>query len=243
MDASKKLLQVMGGAKYYNKILSTFGSSIIAYWPLWESSGSVAADKSGNARNGAYTGVDLGQPGIGDGNTSPYFDGANDYVNVYTASLAAAFSGAEGSMMIWRKITPAALVDGSAHNFFSLTVDAINTVQIYKNASNNGLTFHLQAGSAGAQVVTTASAETTWVHTAITWSRSNDRVIAYNKGVQIGATKTGIGVWAGALAATKCVIGAYVTTPSYVWPGTLAHALILNREATAAEVAIAAKVP
>lgn len=234
----------MGGAKYYNKILSTFGSSIIAYWPLWESSGSVAADKSGNARNGAYTGVDLGQSGIGDGNTSPYFDGANDCVNIYSASLAAAFSGAEGTMMIWRKINAAALVDGLEHDFFCLTgVDADNSFLFFKNYIDNDLVFYFKAGAAVAQVVNGAYAETSWVHTALTWSHSNDRVIAYNKGVQFGATKTGIGIWAGALSATECVIGAYDTTPSYVWPGTLAHALILNREATAAEVAIAAKVP
>ena len=31
------------------------------------------------AHNGTYTGVTLGQPGIGDGLTCPLFDGANDY--------------------------------------------------------------------------------------------------------------------------------------------------------------------
>ena len=47
---------------------------------------------------------------------------------------------------------------------------------------------------------------------------------------------TNLGTWAGSLNNTSTMIGAYITTEE-IWNGTLAHALLLNREATAAEVA------
>ena len=50
---------------YSEKVLAL---SPIAYWPLWEAAGAVAEDISGNGFDGAYTGVTLGQTGIGDGN-------------------------------------------------------------------------------------------------------------------------------------------------------------------------------
>ncbi len=50
--------------QYFRKVLS---HRPIAYWPLWEASGSVAFDLAGNALHGAYTGVTLGQVGVGDG--------------------------------------------------------------------------------------------------------------------------------------------------------------------------------
>lgn len=51
--------------------------SPLVYWRLGESSGTVAADASGNGHTGTYTnGVALGAPGYtGDGNTAATFDG------------------------------------------------------------------------------------------------------------------------------------------------------------------------
>ena len=66
----------------------------IAYWPLSEASGTTIVDASGNARNGAYTAVTLGQAGIGDGRTSASFDGSTSFGDLYSASLAGAFNGA-----------------------------------------------------------------------------------------------------------------------------------------------------
>ena len=50
-------------------------------------------DISGNGFDGAYTGVTLGQDGIGDGNTCPLFDGANDFLDFYSAGFSSAFNG------------------------------------------------------------------------------------------------------------------------------------------------------
>jgi hypothetical protein len=60
----------------------------IAYWRLGESSGTSAADSSGNNRNGTYVGApSLGSPGLvtGDPNTSVSFNGTNQSVDVADA--------------------------------------------------------------------------------------------------------------------------------------------------------------
>jgi len=233
-----------GKRAYYKKIIRMFGSSLIAYWPLWESSGSVAADKSGNARHGAYTGVDFGYPGVGDGKKSPYFDGANDYVDIYSAGLAGAFNGNEGTVMLWAKVSAAGVwIDGMGRYALYLSSDINNIIRLYKSTTNN--VFYLRrTGSAVSSLLTlSAQSQTGWVNYALTWSLANDRVRGFLNGSQYSVDVTGLGTWAGALNVNTTLLGALAKTPSYVYSGYLAHALILNREATPTEVAIAAKVP
>ena len=76
---------------------SPYGSAVmqdqpLAYWRLGESSGTLAADFSGNTRDGNYNGgVTLGQPGAvsGDPDTASLFNGSSGYV---TASALPALS-------------------------------------------------------------------------------------------------------------------------------------------------------
>jgi len=227
--------------EYYLKIRRLFDSSIIAQWPLWEATGSVAYDVSGNGRNGAYTGVDLGYPGIGDGHTCPYFDGANDYVNVYSASLAAAFNGAEGTIVIWPRVFNAGVwADSLYHHTCIFRVDANNEIRIYKH-NGNYLYWQYVAGGVLSAVSLTVT-PTTFMCLGLTWSKTNDRVKAFYNGLQTGATQVGLGVWAGALDANKVLIGAYNTTPQYAWYGYLGHGVLLNREATPSEMLKAAQI-
>jgi hypothetical protein len=68
---------------YANIILGT--PDLAAYWRLGESSGTSAADASGNGRTGTYTnGFTLGAPGgvTGDGNTGVTLDGVDGHVVV-----------------------------------------------------------------------------------------------------------------------------------------------------------------
>ena len=62
-------------------------SSLIGFWLQNEAAGGVSFDHSGYGRDGAYTGVTLGQPGIGDGSTAAGYDGINDFNNIYSADL------------------------------------------------------------------------------------------------------------------------------------------------------------
>jgi hypothetical protein len=242
--ARPKLL-LPGGKKYSKKVLKLFGSSIIAYWPLWEMGGTIAADVSPNARNGTYTGVDFGYAGIGDGKKAPYFDGANDYVDIYSAGFNGAFNGDEGTYLMWIKPVDSSIwTDGANHYALYFASDSgTNQIRLYK-ATTNGLLLLRRYGGAVSQMVSLSSESfTNWNHFAFSWSVSNDRCRGYKNGVKQGADQTGLSAWAGSLLTTSQNIGATGATHTTPWNGWIVHVLILNREATASEIAIAAKVP
>ena len=234
-------LLLLHNRQYYKRVLRT---GPIAYWPQWEPSGTVAYDRTANARNGAYTGVDLGQVGIGDGRVCPWFDGTNDYNNVYSAGLAGAFSGAEGSLMVWAKVNSAAVwADGILRELAIFRVDASDKVEIYKNTTNNQVVV-LRVGSNpfDAKSVAIAWSGTAWFCVGSTWSVSGDELRVYLNGVQSGATQTGLTGFVGALANTSTCVGAVSTVPTNVWHGWLAHACVWDRALTPSEVASLARV-
>jgi hypothetical protein len=230
-----------GKRPYYKKIIRMFGSSLIAYWPLWESNGSVATDISGNARPGAYTGVDFGYPGIGDGKRSPYFDGANDYALIYSASLASAFNGAEGSILMWLKMFDATIwTDGLNHEFIRLYADDNNRFEARKHASAAILRIDYTAGGTLLTCNTPAQTSVAWFPVAITWSKAADEYKCFLNGSQFDTTKNGLGTWAGSLTNIS-KIGAQSDTPTSVWNGWISHTLLLNRAATPAEISKASR--
>jgi len=225
-------------ARRYTKKVLTLGP--IAYWSMAEPSGSVALDESGNGRSGAYTGVTLGNAGVGDGRTAAGFDGATAYNNVYGAGLAGAFNGAEGTAFVWGKVSAAGIwTNGVEGRLLSIRVDNSNSIMLRKYTSNNTLRVFYIAGATGLTVDITTST-TGWFHLAVTWSKAADQVKAYFQGTQSGATQTGLGVWAGALQATGVNVGAALTTPANVFNGLEAHAAIFSRALSAAEVLSAA---
>lgn len=239
MSSSKLLL--LSNLEYYQKIKQLFGSSIIAHWPMWEGSGSVAYDISGNGRNGAPTGIDWGYPGIGDGHTCPYFDGANDYVNVHSASLLAAFNGEEGTLLIPSKVYNAGVwTDGLNRYINNFYVDGNNYIQIYKPAAND-LHWRYKAGGVLCEV-TLATTPTTYMFPGLTWSKTNNRMRAFFNKSQIGVDQVGLGVWAGILDATHTVIGDSSTGHTAPWYGYIGHGILRDCESTPAEMAKAMQI-
>lgn len=213
----------------------------IALWPMDSLSGTTARDATPNGRNGTYSGVTLGQPGIGDGKTSPLFDGVNDFCDVYSASLAGAFNGDEGSLVAWAKVSGAGVwTDGTSRYLVSLQADATNYQVIRKYSTNNTLRFDSRATNTKTVSVTTSLAG--WFHAALTWSRSADEVKVYLNGVQQGAAQTGLGAWAGTLVSNATVIGSSSSsTPASCWSGWLAYVAVFARALTPGEVARAAR--
>jgi lysophospholipase L1-like esterase len=72
---------------YAEFMKAMFSSSLIGYWPLNESAGSIAVDYSGNGRHGVYTGSFLaGATNPVTNQPAPYWDGANGkFVSILTA--------------------------------------------------------------------------------------------------------------------------------------------------------------
>jgi hypothetical protein len=222
----KKLLLRADQAGYADKILGLDLANLIGYWPLWEPSGSVADNYQGiAARDGSYTGVTLGQAGIGDGRTCPYFDGANDYVDVYSDSLRDAFSADNGTIMAWAKVSGANIwTDDQLRWVFFIGADNNNRIQLVKTGADgsNKFAWLYKAGGTKKEV-SEAITPTDWFHVAFTWDTAADEAKAYYNGAQIGDTLTDLGTWAGNLASGYCFIGSFATPPNYIWSGWIAH--------------------
>lgn len=228
-------LPILAGEKqYWQKIRAMFGSSLIGYWPLDELSGTVARDVSGNGRDGAYrdTGVTYAQAGI-KGGRSVLLDGTG-YINAQTAGLAAAFNGLEGTVLVWVK-----LPDWSGtgvKTFVRIQVDASNLLIIRKGPTAGTLDYYFTAGGTSHVTAGIAYTNTNFVAYAMTWSKSGNKLSKYAAGSLATAEGGYLGSgWAG--APTLALFGAGATTPSETLVGYEAHAFILNRAATANEIA------
>ena len=222
---------------YSQKVLATASANLLVYFICGEASGTVMQEEKNNY-DGAYTGVTLGETGIGDGNTCPWWDAANDYGNIYTAGLAGVFNGAEGTMAAWFKMNSAAVwADGVQRYIYRLSADSNNRIDFTKQAVANTLRLRYIAGAVDDNVSsTTLGATTAWFHLGLTWSVSADQVIAYINGVQDGATLTGLGTWAGALGSTVTVFGAATTVPASVHHGWGAHPAVWSTPLSASQM-------
>jgi len=232
----RSLVTVMQQWQYWQRVKALFGSSIVAYWPLWEASGTVATDIV-NTRNGTYAtgGVTLNQnPAINLG--APLLDGTNGLINVHNTALNAVLQSGEFTIGVWFKPSSIAIYRDSSTDFlFKFKVDANNTLDIFKQPSADLLTWRYRAGAGAVSTVGIPGASADWLLAALTVSKSVNQVKGFLNGLQIGATQAASGTWTGNLATTQACLGAEATTPSNTLNGYLAHAFFLNRPATSAE--------
>jgi hypothetical protein len=178
--------------------------------------------------NGKYTGVTLGQPGIGDGFTCPLFDGATNITNVFSSGQQVGFNPLAGTLSAWFRMSASGVwTDGAVRYLMVFSVDANNEVSIHKPTTNNRLRYFTAMGGTNKFVDVTTSS-TAWNHVALTYDKMADAAIAFINGVQSGATQTGLGVWAGSIVANKSNIGAGTVTPSLIHSGFLEHAAYHN---------------
>ncbi len=221
---------------YADRLIDLFGlSSIVSYLPLDERVGSVAYDYTQKGRNGAYIAVTLGAAGIGDGRSAASFNGSTSYVNWYSAALAVTFNGAEGTLMGWAKVANAGVWTDEAQRFIALLrADNNNYVSFDKSATATGPRLLYVAGATIRSFIP-AFTGANWFNVAIVWSSSGGYVRGFFNGGQSGADQIP-GTWVGSLGSTLTAIGSGGGA-SNVMNGFIAHALVLNRAATAAEIA------
>jgi hypothetical protein len=221
-------------------VLATQTANLIGFWRLNETSGATAVDSSPEANNGAYTGVDLANAAGPDGVLVPFFDGTNDYVNLYSAAFNTDFAlaGAEGTLAIWIKVNAAAVwSDATFRNVVYIANGGTitNGVEILKSSAANTVVVAREGADVREQVSITLSA-TGWTHLALTWSEAADQMIAYLNGSQTGATQTTLGAYTGNLGSTTTNIGAKVTTPTNPWHGWLALPAVWKTPLTPAQI-------
>lgn len=202
------------------------GYGPIAYWPLWEAGGLVANCLVNPAQNGTYVGVTLGQPGIGDGNTCPYFDGINDSVDIFSATLSGAFDSDVGSVAIWCRVFNAAVwEDAAARRAIILKHDWTSYISLHKEVGGAGFDFRYQSPGNERNVYYDED-DVDWFHSVLTWDRLANEIEAFINGAQYGLTQNGMAVWAGAMV--DAGIGSRVVHPTDVWYGWLAHAQVYD---------------
>lgn len=212
-----------GGESYIDKVL---GYGPVAYYVQGEKTGTVARSYVDPAQNGAYTGVTLGQAGIGDGNTCPYYDGTNDYTDLSNAAFLAAFSGATGSMLIWFLPDPASHADGTNRYLARFEVSVSHFVRCQKLGASSTVQIDYRAGAGTVRThqIVLAAAPTTFGTVGFTWSTT--ATVSYYNGA-VNNSLGGSGAWAGALA--TALIGAGSVAPANPYHGHLAHMAIWDR--------------
>lgn len=223
--------QFGGGLTLTDRMAAT---SPIAWWIQNEGVGLTAVDQINSpAQDGTYTGVSWPPPAAPgpDGQVTPYFDGVNDFNDIFTAAFAAALDGGEGSVAAWVKLSA---WDAALRTILNIRVDANNRISLLKFDATD-IRFTYVAGGV-AEDTDHPSATLDWFHVAMTWSAIADQVIAYFNGVQTGVIRTVLGVWAGVPIATSTVIGAFSTIPGNVLDGWIAHPAAWDRPLIPAEV-------
>ena len=229
------------GAQYWHKIRSIRPLNLIAYWPLWETTGVNVDDYTTHDCFGVS--VDLGARAAGsDGvHQAALFDGVKSYVNVWSLGLKLRFNGAEGTIVIWPKVYDNTVwTDGLNHYACCFRVDLNNQITTRVDATGS-LYWNYIAGGV-ANIVALIATPLTFACLGLTWSKSNDRMRAFYNGPQTGVDKNGLGVWAGNLSATATVIGARNNTPTNPWYGWIDHCAVWNVELSPSEMLQAAEV-
>lgn len=220
---------------YTTRLRAVAPANLIAGWPLAESGGGVATDESGNGRVGAYSNVTLGQYGIGDGRTAALFNGTSSYCDIYSASLAAAFDGGEGTILAWVRAAPN---DGTGRSILILQGSNSNNRIFLDKPTAGGIRARYTAGGT-AKTFATAAAPSGWTSVIMTWSKTADDLRLYVGGALLEQL-SGLGTWATALVSTTTVIGASTNGGTAVWADRIAHVWLWNTPLNAAQIAVAA---
>lgn len=223
---------------YTSKVKAIAPANLIAFWPMAETSGTTIVDESGNGRNGTYSNVTLGAAGMGDGRTAVSFNGTTSVGNVYSASLAAAFNGQEGSFSQWCRVSGAGVwTDGLIRRSLYFLSDSSNRVGMLKPVANNEIDCLYVAGGTAEGAGKTSFSPTGWFHLGLTWSKTADQMIFYVNGVAITPVSTGLGTFAGALSTTQTTIGSLSSAPAQVWSGDLGRVAVWTTPLSAAQMA------
>jgi alkaline phosphatase len=231
-----------------NYVSNVLATDPIAYWILGEGVGTVAYDEITDPthldinQSGDHSNVTLGQPGIGDGNTCPLYDGATSRTNVYTATLNGNFDGAEGTALIWVKVANLGVwTDGTIRAALKLHVNNDNQITMYRDGNNNNFELIYEAGTVIRNLDIGGLTSVDWLVFAISWSATADEVRFFMDGVQQGAALNGLGVWAGNLNVDRTNIGC-LQANTQVWSGYEAHCILWDSAIAPTTIALLSSV-
>lgn len=239
MRDTRQFLTVLDAAKSYERKLRDYwGSAMIGYLPGNEASGVTAYDKSGNSRNATLAGTNrptFGAAGIGDGKTSISCGGVNTQ-KIDWSSLNAAVNVSEGTLLIWLGGMTGTIWDDTTYDeIFNIYGDANNFIEAYKGGSPVRQIVLRYAGGGTTRFTRYGLRNQNWYRVAFTWSKSNNRIRVYSNGKNDIGEAGSLGTWGVSVAASYPILATVSTTDPF--KGTMAHIQLLNKEATAEEIA------
>lgn len=223
---------------YRDQVIGLFGTSLLAYWPLDETSGNTAINYGtlGAGANGTY-GAAAAAPTLASlafpfGGQCPLFDGG-DYVNIATAALVSGFSKLEGSLLAWFYVRNAKAYG----TMMRLAGDNPASISVSQPGNTTGNSvFQYNNGTGVSLTRNYASTPGNWYLVAINWTKTGNAVTAWMNAVQLGETVAMSSDWTTAIYNPRCVIGAADATGGDAFDGYVAHVCLLNRPATEAEM-------
>lgn len=219
----------------YSDIVMAAGP--IAYWPLWETGGTVAEELVGGY-DGTYSAdvLTIGtQTGIGDGNEAVTFGRTPAYVSIVTAGLNAVWDGDEFTIIACCQYSAAVDGDGTARRVLRLNVDGNNNILISKASVAGEFAVSREANGLYKAIFWVGlSGGENWQQFAITMTAHDSRQRGYRNGAMNPTVRTVLQPWTVDPlidAATK--IGAANETPDNYWKGGLCHVALFGQELSA----------
>lgn len=219
--------------EYHQMLQQTFGSSIIAYWPMDETSGTTAFDKSGNGRNGTYRNITLNNIMSPNGRPCPLFSSSD--VNIFSSAYNTAFNKSEGAVGGFAKVSSGFWTDGLFHYLDYAYASPTNTIYLRKQSTNYQLAASYTAGGVTEAPLCYMN-NSDWFHWMIGWSKSAEIVKLWINGVLV-ATSSTLGTWSGAF--TTAYLGGY-NGSQFTWSGNMSDIVTINRMPTDAEALVTA---
>lgn len=225
------------GAAYNDLVMK---SGPIAYWPQDERTGTTAHCLVNPAQNGTYVGVTLANDASGPfGTPAPFYDGTNDYCNIYSATLDAAFDEDEHSVGGWAKVANAGVwADGVARHLVCLSwSNYAEFSTVNKEIAANRLRFNHRTAGVSHALNYDTSAPTDWFFWMMTVSAAANETQFYFNGVELLPAAACAAAAVSGLDNTRTLIGARITTPLSVFHGGEGPLGVWGRPLTPADVA------
>jgi lysophospholipase L1-like esterase len=234
MNSAKRLLTVLASDNaYYKKIRRLFGSSLIGYHPMWDSSGTACQDivSANNATYGATvpTLASATSPGK---KLAPVWSGDTPGSITFGAGTQGVFNGAEGGISLWIKPLASIYTDEAAHRLIRILADANNYIIISLGGAATYLSYTqtIKFGSADHSLVGSYFYRDGWFNLIVTWSASQNLFKSYiNGGLMRGDTS--LGTWAG--VPTTFILS---TSNFLYFKGSMSDFMLVNRYITFDEV-------
>jgi hypothetical protein len=232
---------------YQEKVKRIRSTALVGYWPLDETSGTVALDHSTNGYNGTSSGLVRVPATRGflapDGGRCAQFDGSSSYVDINAASSSSA--NAELTFAIWVAVPEAQLSGTTKMQVALCAADSANQIGIDFDTTAQRFSGDYFAGAGDATYSTTTGALVyndywskgypEWHHLAITVSATADEAILYVDGSASTAASS-LGTWTGAFGSTITCLGTSKLAGADQFTGWMAHAAWWSTPLTQSEI-------